>query len=159
MTLFPVLVDVYHKETLVTKEEALKALSSAWWWEKLAVAKDSVMATRIANVLDKSMMLHNTLEVRTLSVYTFAFISTVWDPLKSMIILNIICMLHSFISCTHCMCACTYTVYGVCVFLNIHTYDAYILFIATITCVVLDTAHTIQEIWYFNLMHYDVCDC
>ena len=59
MTLFPVLVDVYHKEQLVTKEEAEKAASDKWewrrgWkWEKVAVTKDDVTATRIADILDK----------------------------------------------------------------------------------------------------------
>ena len=61
MTLFPVLVDVYLKEQLVTKEEAQKAASDDcdWrfrWrleWEKWAVTKDNVNATRIADILDK----------------------------------------------------------------------------------------------------------
>ena len=53
MTLFPVLVEVYHKEQLVTKEEAEEAASAAWRWGKLAVTKDSVTATRIADILDK----------------------------------------------------------------------------------------------------------
>ena len=52
MTFFPVLVDVYHKEQLVTKEEAEEAASADWRWGKLAVTKDSVTATRIADILD-----------------------------------------------------------------------------------------------------------
>ena len=52
MTLFPVLVDVYHKERLVTREEAEDVESADWRWRKLAVTKDSVTATRIANILD-----------------------------------------------------------------------------------------------------------
>ena len=84
MTLFPVLVDVYHKEQLVTKEEALEAPSSAWWWEKLAVAKDSVTATRVANIMDKYGFNDVAQHIRgTVSVYTFAFINTVRDPLKA----------------------------------------------------------------------------
>ena len=57
MTLFPVLVDVYHKEQLVTKEEAEKVASNVmgweWRWENVAVTKDSVTAARIADILDK----------------------------------------------------------------------------------------------------------
>ena len=55
MTLFPVLVDVYHKEQLVTKEEAEKAASDVWGsrWKEVVVTKDGVTATRIAGILDK----------------------------------------------------------------------------------------------------------
>ena len=53
MTLFPVLVDVYHKEQLVTKEEAQKAASNSRRWVGVAVTKDDVTATRIADILDK----------------------------------------------------------------------------------------------------------
>ena len=57
MTLFPVLVDVYHKEQLVTKEEAEKVASDEWdwkWrWAKVAVTKDVVTAARIGDILDK----------------------------------------------------------------------------------------------------------
>ena len=57
MTLFPVLVDVYHKEHLVTKEEAEKAPSDdrgwKWKWGKVAAIKDVSSATRIADILDK----------------------------------------------------------------------------------------------------------
>ena len=57
MTLFPVLVDVYHKEQLVTKEEAEKVASDElrwkWRWVGVAVTKDVVIATRIADILDK----------------------------------------------------------------------------------------------------------
>ena len=61
MTLFPVLVDVYHKEKLVTKEEAEKVPSDErewrwmweWRWMDVAVTKDDVTATRIADILDK----------------------------------------------------------------------------------------------------------
>ena len=56
MTLFPVLVDVYHKEQLVTKEEAEKVASDEWEWERrwkeIVVAKDASTAARIADVLD-----------------------------------------------------------------------------------------------------------
>ena len=55
MTLFPVLVDVYHKEQLVTKEEAEEAASDVgeWRWEHVAVTKDVVTAARIGDILDK----------------------------------------------------------------------------------------------------------
>ena len=53
MTLFPVLVDVYHKEQLVTKEEVEEAASDKLKWLEVAVTKDSVTATRIADILDE----------------------------------------------------------------------------------------------------------
>ena len=59
MTLFPVLVDAYHKEQLVTKEEAEKVASDVgewrreWRWAAVAVTKDVVTAARIADILDK----------------------------------------------------------------------------------------------------------
>ena len=53
MTLFPVLVDVYHKEKLVTKEEAEKVASDESEWRGVAVTKDVVTAIRIADILDK----------------------------------------------------------------------------------------------------------
>ena len=57
MTLFPVLVNVYHKEQLVTKEEAEKAASDIqsweWRWVDAAVTKDASSAARIADILDK----------------------------------------------------------------------------------------------------------
>ena len=57
MTLFPVLVDVYHKEQLVTKEEAEKVVSDVqrweWRWVEVAVTKDVVTASRIGDTLDK----------------------------------------------------------------------------------------------------------
>ena len=61
MTLFPVLVDVYHKEQLVTKEEAEKVVSDVWKsdqrcegrWVRVAFTKEVVTAVRIADVLDK----------------------------------------------------------------------------------------------------------
>ena len=57
MTLFPVLVDVYHKEQLVTKEEAEKvAFDVRRWkyrWAEVSVTKDVVTAARIGDILDK----------------------------------------------------------------------------------------------------------
>ena len=74
MTLFPVLVDVYHKEHLVTKEEAEKVLSDVWgweWrWEKIVVIKDSVTAARIADILDKYGYNNVTKHIRSKCVYS-----------------------------------------------------------------------------------------
>ena len=57
MTLFPVLVDVYHKEQLVTREEAGEAAARIWAWTKtwveVAVTKDGDTAARIGDILDK----------------------------------------------------------------------------------------------------------
>ena len=57
MTLFPVLVDVYCKEQLVTKEEAEKVASDVqlleWRWKDVAVTKCASTAARIADILDK----------------------------------------------------------------------------------------------------------
>ena len=52
MTLFPVLVDVYHKEQLVTKEEAEEAAFYVWRWKDVAVNKGTRTAVRIADILD-----------------------------------------------------------------------------------------------------------
>ena len=53
MTLFPVLVDVYHKEQLVTREEAEKVAPNRWRWRAVAVTKDVSTATRLADILDE----------------------------------------------------------------------------------------------------------
>ena len=61
MTLFPVHVDVYHKEQLVTEEEAEEAASDVWRWEErwewrwveVAITKDVVTAARIGDILEK----------------------------------------------------------------------------------------------------------
>ena len=53
MTLFPVLVDVYHKEQLVTKEEPEEIATVVWRWAEVAVTKDVVTAARIGEILDK----------------------------------------------------------------------------------------------------------
>ena len=57
MTLFPVLVDVYHNEQLVTKEEAEKTASDPWMlqlsWLEVAATKDVSTAARMADILDK----------------------------------------------------------------------------------------------------------
>ena len=46
-------MDVYHKEQLVTKEEAKKVASDGWGWVTVTVTKDVSTATRIADILDK----------------------------------------------------------------------------------------------------------
>ena len=50
-------MDVYHKEQLVTKEEAEEVASDVrewrWKWVDVAVTKDASTATRIADILDK----------------------------------------------------------------------------------------------------------
>ena len=53
MTLFPVLVDVCHKEQLVTKEEAVMIASREGSWVEVAVTKDVSTTTRIADIFDK----------------------------------------------------------------------------------------------------------
>ena len=53
MTLFSVLVDVYHKEQLVTKEEVVMIASREGSWVEVAVTKDVSTTTRIADIFDK----------------------------------------------------------------------------------------------------------
>ena len=53
MTLFPVLVDVYHNEQLVTNKEAKEASSHTWNWGEVAVVKDVSTASKIADILNK----------------------------------------------------------------------------------------------------------
>ena len=86
MTFFPVLVDVYHKEHLVTKEEAETAASFVqrwlhWWgsgwetfpamrWQYIAVTKDAYTAARIADILDKYSFNHVARHIRGKCVYS-----------------------------------------------------------------------------------------
>ena len=67
---YPVLVDIYHKEQLVTKGEAEEAASADWRWGKLAVTKDSVSATRIADILDKYGFNNVARRIRGICVYS-----------------------------------------------------------------------------------------
>ena len=57
MTFFTVLVDVYHKEQLMTKEEAQDITTFIynweWRWLDVAITKDGRTATRIAEILDE----------------------------------------------------------------------------------------------------------
>ena len=76
MTLFSVLVDVYHKEQLVTKEEAEKVASDEREWEwvrrwmDVAVTKDASTATRIADICDKYGLNDVAKQIRGKCVYS-----------------------------------------------------------------------------------------
>ena len=78
MTFFPVLVDFYHKEQLLTKMEAEKAASDVWrrewrreWrWADVAVTKDASTAARIADILDKYGYNYVTEHIRSKCVYS-----------------------------------------------------------------------------------------
>ena len=74
MTLFPVLVDVYHKEQLVTKKEAEKVASDVWKWDrkwvKVAVTKDASTAAQIADILDKYGYINVAKHIRGKCVYS-----------------------------------------------------------------------------------------
>ena len=89
MTLFPVLVDVYHKEQLVTKEEAEKAASDIgrWklWCKEVVVTKDSVTATRIAGILDKYGFNDDAQHIRgkCMCVLSSVCMYTVQDPFEN----------------------------------------------------------------------------
>ena len=90
MTLFPVVVDVYHKEQLVTKEEAEKAASDVWRWEgrwewmwvDVAVTKDASTAARIADILDEHGFHHVARHIRGKCVLSSVCINTVQDSFK-----------------------------------------------------------------------------
>ena len=69
MTLFPVLVDVYHKEQLLTKKEAEEVTSADWMWGKLAITENSVTATRIADILEKRALSDVAQHIRGKCVY------------------------------------------------------------------------------------------
>ena len=55
MTLFLVYVNIYHKEQLVTKEEAETVVGSLWGWRwiQVAVTKDGATSARIADILNE----------------------------------------------------------------------------------------------------------
>ena len=78
MTLFSVLVDVYHKEQLVTKEEAKKVASGVgmweWKWAEVAVTKTFVTATRIADILDEHGFHNVAQHIRGKCVYSRLFV-------------------------------------------------------------------------------------
>ena len=70
MTLFPVLLDVYHKEQLVTKEEAKENAAYEWGWEIVAVTKDGDTAARIADILVKYGFNDVAQHIRGMCVYS-----------------------------------------------------------------------------------------
>ena len=70
MILFPVLVDVYHKEQLGTKEEAEKTASGVSRWAQVAVTKDVVTAARIGDILDKYGVSNVAKRIRGKCVYS-----------------------------------------------------------------------------------------
>ena len=70
MIFFPVLVDVYHKEQLVGKEEAKKTAFNVWMWIEIAVTKDVSTATRIADILDKRDFHDVGQQIRGMCVYS-----------------------------------------------------------------------------------------
>ena len=82
MTLFPVLVDVYHKEQLVTREEAEKAASNVQKWEDVAVTKDVATAARIADILHKYGWNNGAKHIRGMCVLSSVCINTVQDPFE-----------------------------------------------------------------------------
>ena len=88
MTLFSVLVDVYHKEKLVTKEEAkmvaftecMVGLDWQRWWADVAVTKDVVTAARIADILDEHGFNNVAQRIRGKCVYSclYVYVNTVY---------------------------------------------------------------------------------
>ena len=64
-------MDVYHKEQLVTKEEAEKFVSDVRrWWTQVAVTKDVVTATRIGDILDEYGYNNVAQRIRGMCVYS-----------------------------------------------------------------------------------------
>ena len=84
MTLFPVLVDVYHKEQLVTKEEAEKVATKMQMWAGVAVTKDDVKVTRIADILNKYGFNDVAQHIKGISVCVLLSVcmNTVQDPFE-----------------------------------------------------------------------------
>ena len=86
MTFFPVLVDVYHKEQLVTKEEAEEIAFEQWGWKwrwpKVAVTKSDVTATRIADILDTYGFNDVARPIRGKCVLSYVCINTVQDSFE-----------------------------------------------------------------------------
>ena len=82
--IFLVLVDVYHKEQLVTKEEADEAATDAWdWqrsWQKVAITKDVSAAKRLADILVKYGFKICAQNVAGEFMFSCPCINTVQDP-------------------------------------------------------------------------------
>ena len=79
MTLFPVLVDVYHKEQLVTKEEAEEVVATdksqrESKWAEVTVTRDVDTATRIADILDKYGFNDSAQHIRGISVCSLVYV-------------------------------------------------------------------------------------
>ena len=81
MTLFPVLVDVYHKEGLLTKEEAAEVASGVWRWSQV-VTKNVSTATRIADILEEYGFNDVVGHIRSECVYSRMCMTTVQDPFE-----------------------------------------------------------------------------
>ena len=100
MTLFPVLVDVHHKEQLLTREEAEDVATQIWrwdniWWVQVAVTKNGDTAARIADILDKYGFKGVAQQIRGKCVYVRLCVHVLYRiPSKG----------HSCISCILCMC-------------------------------------------------------
>ena len=84
MSLFLVLVDVHHKEQLLTREEAEKAGSGVMRLIEVAVTKDGVTATRTADIMDKYGDKKNAQLIRGQCMYVglSVCINTVQDPFE-----------------------------------------------------------------------------
>ena len=67
MTLFTVLVDVYHKEQLVTKEEAEKVASGEKKWGEVAFNRD--VLERIRQIMEKHELYVSDNECMHLSLF------------------------------------------------------------------------------------------
>ena len=87
MTLFPVFVDAYHKEHLVTKEEAEAVAAIVQWeldfeceWAEVAVTKDGDTAARIADILDKYGINKVAGHIRGMGVLSSVYTNTIQDP-------------------------------------------------------------------------------
>ena len=111
MTLFPVLVDVYHKEQLVTKEEAKKVVSGVWRWEwswaEVAITKDVVTAARIGDILDEHGFNDVARHIRGKCVYSclYVYVNTIQDPFEKAQLSWIlaVCCIHASLVLSVCV--------------------------------------------------------
>ena len=102
MTLFPVLVDVYHKEQLVTKEEAKNVASDEWRWQwrwgNVAATKHVSTTTRMADILDKYGFNDVARHIRGKCVYRCLCVYTVQDSFGKRTVLNHAEFMHLVLS-------------------------------------------------------------
>ena len=91
-------MDVYHKEQLLTKEEAEKIVSDEWKWVDIAGTKDSATATRIADILDMYGFDRDVQSIRGECVYKYC------------IILNVVYCIHASFVLSVCVYIDHYTV-------------------------------------------------